>query len=246
MRDGKRKILVCVEGEKLDVRLMEKLFALYEIDVRYEIVPFKTNIYALYRSMFAQGDPERMDLLQVLKERESDEEKRRLLDEKYSDILLVFDMDPQDSQFSSEKLSHMADYFCDSTDAGQLYINYPMVEAFYHMASIPDPEFMGRCATWEELQDKGYKARVNRENRNHDYTKFVVSRAECDIVIGQNIKKAWGLLGGERSALVPHQADLLSCQLAMLREKGAVAVLSTCPFFIADYSSALLAPPLGG
>ena len=30
---------------------------------------------------------------------------------------------------------------------------------------------------------------MNRENRNHDYTKFAVTREECNIVIKQNIDK---------------------------------------------------------
>lgn len=66
---------------------------------------------------------------------------------------------------------------------GKLYLNYPMVEAFYHMSSIPDEQYSNRFATLEELQAGTYKMRVNRENRNHDYTKFATDRVECNIVI---------------------------------------------------------------
>ena len=38
MSDGKSKILVLVEGAKTDVKLMQKLFEVYGISERYEIL----------------------------------------------------------------------------------------------------------------------------------------------------------------------------------------------------------------
>ena len=77
MDKSKAKFLILVEGSRVDARLMERLFQLYGIDTKYEIVSYSTNI---------------------------------------------------------------------------------------------------------------------KENRNHDYSKFAVTRGECNIVIGQNIEKGWYLL----------------------------------------------------
>ena len=242
MHNAKRKILVCVEGEKIDVRLMERLFRLYGIDARYEIVPYKTNIYALYNTMFHEGDPQSLDLLQVLKEHEPIGERKQLFDEKYSDILLVFDMDPQDPQFLPDKLVRMAEFFRESTDTGKLYINYPMVEAFYHMSSIPDPGYNDRYATYAELMSRDYKTRVNHENRNRDYTKFAVTKEECNIVIRQNMEKAEMLAGhtDSQEQPTPSQTDILNTQIKFFTQQKIVSVLSTCAFFIADYNPGLL------
>ena len=46
----------------------------------------------------------------------------------------------------------MAEYFTESSDMGKLYINYPMVEAFYHMKSIPDNDFDTYTSSMEELK----------------------------------------------------------------------------------------------
>lgn len=51
------------------------------------------------------------------------------------------------------------------------------------MTSIPDEGYSARMVSIKELQDRTYKARVNRENRNHDYTKFSVDKRECSTVI---------------------------------------------------------------
>ena len=67
MAEEKRKILVLVEGAKTDVALMEWLLSAYQIDIKYEIVSYCTNIYTLYHEMFEDNDPADMDLLQLQK-----------------------------------------------------------------------------------------------------------------------------------------------------------------------------------
>lgn len=99
MKCKNAKILVIVEGEKTDVRLMKHLLRTYGLDKKHAIVSYNTNIYTLYNDMFRDDDPESYDILQVLKSRESDEYKKRIFDEEYSDILLIFDFDPQDVQW---------------------------------------------------------------------------------------------------------------------------------------------------
>jgi len=94
MYDAKRKILALVEGEKTDSVLMERLLNIYNIDARYEIIAYRTNVYTLYKEMFEENDPGVFSLLQVLKEREPDEAKKAIFDTSYSDMLLIFDLDP--------------------------------------------------------------------------------------------------------------------------------------------------------
>lgn len=240
MAEKKRKILVLVEGAKTDVALMERLFSIYQIDFKYEIVSYCTNIYTLYKEMFEDNDPDDMDLLQLLKSREPDLVKKTLFDESYSDILLIFDLDPHDFGFTPEKIRHIAKYFVESSDVGKLYINYPMVEAFYHMTSIPDLNFNTYNATLNELSAGTYKARVSRENRNHDYRKFAATKEECNIVIRQNISKAWLVVGDPEDDMPPSQAEILNTQLNSIQNENRVAVLSTCAFFIPEYNLKLI------
>lgn len=240
MTEEKRRILVLVEGAKTDVALMERLLSVYQIDIKYEIVSYCTNIYTLYHEMFEDNNPADMDLLQLLKSRESDLAKKELFDVSYSDILLVFDLDPHDPCFTPEKISSMAKYFVESSDMGKLYINYPMVEAFYHMKSIPDPHFNSYYATLDELRAGEYKSRVNRENRNHDYRKFAVTPEECSTVIMQNISKACRLVGESENSLLPVQIEMLTAQLKLVRNDNRVAVLNTCAFFIPEYNPKLI------
>lgn len=236
------KILVLVEGAKTDLRLMEHLLHIYGIDNKHEVVSYNTNIYVLYHEMFASGDPSSIDILQLLKERERDPVKKEIFDARYSDILLVFDLDPQDSQFSADKILEMMQFFIESSDMGKLYLNYPMVEAFYHMKSIPDKNYNDYVVSLFELSEGTYKQRVNQENRNHDYSKFAVTFEECKMVIQQNIDKAWFISEKERLVdgieyILPESVEILRKQLVKIEVEKAISVLCTCAFYIADYNS---------
>jgi hypothetical protein len=238
--DKESRILVLVEGAKTDFRLMEHLLHIYGIDNSHRIVSYNTNIYVLYQEMFADGDPSSIDILQLLKEKEKDPFKKEILDARYSDIILIFDLDPQDPQFSNDKVLEMMGFFTESSDMGKLYVNYPMVEAFYHMKSIPDKKYNNYTVSLGELVQRTYKQRVNLENRNHDYSKFAVSREECNIVIQQNIDKAWNISKMEKphgeEISSPELVEVLRNQLSKLEEEKSISVLCTCIFYIVDYN----------
>ena len=240
MNSEKAKILLLVEGARTDTALMERLLSIYGISQRHKIVSYNTNLYTLYNCMFEDGDPSAIDLLQHLKEHERDTNKKAIFDERYSDIILIFDLDPHDPKFSFEKIKRMTEYFTESSDMGKLYINYPMVEAFYHMKSIPDPDYENYIVTLQELKDKQYKMRVNKENRDRDYSKFAVNKRECDIVIKQNILKAKSLCKDRGSDSVFNLNEVLDKQLDLLQRENILAVLCTCAFYIVDYNSNLI------
>ncbi len=242
MNESKRKILVLVEGARTDARLMHHLMQIYNIDSKYQIVSYNTNIYTLYNAMFSEGDPASMDILQILKEREKNPQQKKLFEDKYSDVLLIFDFDPQDPLYSEEKIIEMMNYFIESSDMGKLYLNYPMIEAFYHMKSIPDGHYLNRYALISELKAGTYKQRVNSESRDHNYTKFACTRDECDTVILQNVGKAWYITEkqGSRENDLPDSLEVLTAQIRKLNTMYFVYVLCTCVFFIVDYNPRLV------
>lgn len=239
---GDTSVLILVEGKKPDKTLMRHLLEVYGISASRNIVSYNTNIYTLYHQISSVDDFESFDLLLLLREREKNEENKAILNQRYSDILLVFDLDPQAPDYAPEKIKFLAGLFTESSDMGKLYINYPMVESFYHMKSIPDPEYDSYKATLQELRNGEFKSRVNRENRNHNYQKFAVDKKECDIVIRQNIEKAQSLVGddGSRPFEIPSTQEILETQLSELQSEFQISVLCTCVFYIAEYNPKLL------
>ena len=236
---GKSKILVIVEGAKTDFNLMTRLLSVYGISETHQIVSYNTNIYTLYNQLPDSYDEyDNIDLLQILIEREKDESKRALLNERYSDILLIFDLDPQAPDFAPEKVIKMTSYFTESTNMGKLYLNYPMVESFYHMSDIPDEKYNEYVVALDDLKNKKYKQIVHNICRNGDYAKFASDKKECSIVIKQNLEKAKLMINNDEN--MPNSIDILNKQLDLLSSKKIISVLCTCVFYIAEYNSDLV------
>lgn len=241
MGSKKTKILILVEGAKTDLRLMKKILTLYGIHDRHEIVSYNTSIYDLYQKMFYENEPGALDLLQVLKEHEKDETKKALFNQHYSDIILIFDLDPQSPDYAPDIITQMAGYFTESSDTGKLYLNYPMVESFYHMKSIPDPDYMNYTVSMEELISHTYKSRVKQTCRI-PYKDFAATKETCNWVISQNLEKAKMLLHQPENYLPIDTRKLLSAQLSLLQQRNLLYVLCTCIFYILDYNPLLVQP----
>lgn len=230
--------MVIVEGPKTEVTLMEKLLGIYGISDNHKLYSYNTNIYELYNRLPADPkDYQYIDILQILKAREQDSKKLAILNQNYSDIIMIFDFDPQDPQFSPIKIRRMAEYFIESTDMGKLYLNYPMVESFYHMKSIPDPDYDSYYTMMNVLKNKDFKRDVGQICRDGDYRKFAAKRDKCNIVIKQNLDKACKLTGVKFG--IPSELQILKEELKFL-SKGKVSILNTCVFYILDFNSALI------
>ncbi len=83
--------------------------------------------------------------------------------EDFTNIVLVFDYERHDTNFSEEKILEMQRCFVDAADMGRLYINYPMIESYQHLCRLPDDDFAERKIPVSLQPGKEYKALVERE-----------------------------------------------------------------------------------
>ncbi|MBP2098046.1 hypothetical protein [Enterococcus rivorum] len=239
---AKTKILVVVEGQKAEPTILEHLLNLYGIDC-YDIISYNANIYDLYYEIdsISYMDFEDIDIVQILKSREKDSYKRQKLEYNFSDIILIFDFDPQDNKFDYNKIHKLQKYFVESTDMGKLYINFPMVESFFHMSSIPDSNYLNRKVSAEIIKAKKYKEVVDRESKSKNCKHYVSDVTLSNKVIEANIEKAIFIQNDLKKAdILPKNLNLcllLEKQNCFLSNKNFVYVLCTMLFFILDYNS---------
>jgi len=236
----KKEVLIITEGEVDEVKVLNKFFEIFNIRKLPTIVPYQTDIYSLYHSMLK--DEECLDdisILTHLRSREKDEEKKKIFNKNYSDVLLFFDMEVQAHKFSSDKIKEMIEHFDDSTntDKGKLFINYPMLQSFYHMEKIPDVNYNTYKVHKDEIGK--FKSTVHSMNPDH-YNRLSLSREKFACIIKQNLEKAWLIQGISRitdiigSAVEIEQKHILDKQLLRLSEESEISVLCTCVFFFAE------------
>jgi hypothetical protein len=147
---------------------MERVLDVYGIGDETEIYPYRANIYDLFRILSEEYDSfDDVDLPLILRKREKEYSERWLqLSKRFSDIILVFDFDPQDHLFSTETIERMVSFFDESTIQGKLYVNYPMVEAYRDLSSLPyDTTYMDRSVDMRLLRNKQYKDVVGARSR---------------------------------------------------------------------------------
>lgn len=144
----RRRNLFIVEGNHEKKKLMGLLLKIYpEIDIEWEdIIIYTTNIYQLYELIKKKYNDNwydtDVDLPFIVGEKLRLDET--LHKEDFMNILLIFDYERHDPSFSEEKIRNLQSYFRESTDVGKLYINYPMVESYQHLFSIPDDTYAQR------------------------------------------------------------------------------------------------------
>lgn len=163
----KQSNILFICEDKNDDKLLNIVLDNCKLDINFNIYKYNTNIHLFAKHLFqnyaldnGEVPIEDIDVLQILKEFRYEE----ILDKKYTDILFVFDYDPQDPRFNAEILVKLTKIFSDSTDLGQLFINYPMVEAAIDFASIPDPGYNEKVYALKDLKFNGYKNFIKKNS----------------------------------------------------------------------------------
>lgn len=166
----RRQNLLIVEGchEKNKLfRLMFQCFPKIGIDME-DIWVYGTNIFLLYEDIvneygtecLREGDD--IDLPFVISKKQYPDSV--YYKEDFTNIILVFDYERHETNFSEKKILELQNYFTDAADVGKLYINYPMIESYQHLKIIPDDEYENRKIPVSLRPGKRYKAMVNRES----------------------------------------------------------------------------------
>lgn len=161
--------LLIVEGNHEKDKLFWLIFKCFpEINIEMgDVWIYRTNIYVLYEDIVKEygsawaEDGDDIDLPFVISKKQ--ETDLRCYKKDFTNIILVFDYERHDTNFSERKILEMQQYFSDATDMGKLYINYPMIESYQHLKMLPDHYFAERKIPVSLQPGKKYKAMVNRE-----------------------------------------------------------------------------------
>lgn len=234
-------LLIIVEGKRSEPRLVRQMMNVYGLNIPYEIFSFKDNLYSLHTLLFAEPGEKRPNIQRLLLTRAKTERDISILNKRYSDILLIFDFDPQDSNYDENDLEEMMVYFANSNLHGKLYLNYPMVEAFHHLKYQNDREFLVRKVKKETLERKGgYKRLVAKESLFKSLKKYPSEKSDWDFIIEINIEKSARIVKSKAVNVPAAQRKIAHTQMKLYKQKEELYVLCTCIFFIYEYDSRLL------
>ncbi len=237
-----RNILFVVEGGRSEPRFLDNLMRTFRSDEKYEVFTYGTNIHKMIEGMMVGGDIDyNLEFLDYLRSVNNNKEDEQILDKRFSDIFLFFDMDPQDPKYDPEMMLKATEYFSDSTDNGKLYINYPMLESYRHVSSLKDLSFLTLTVRPSEIRT--YKKRVDREALPELTQLSRITKEIWLRLIELNLRKTESLLGygtelpdyGKYVSGCSQKA-ILEKQLDAVRNEDLIYVLNTSLFSVVDYN----------
>jgi len=225
-------ILFVFEGEKTEEQITNNLTK-YFINENTNIqCAFCADVYQLYGKIY--NDPD-LDMFTILKNRPQNfsilsDFKRN----DFAEIYLFFDYDGHAPHARDNIILDLVQFFDEETDAGKIYISYPMIESIKHLSSSID---------FENLKVPA-KENINYKNLVHtDGTDYLQDLSSLTIenwkeIIEMHLKKMNFIVNDSFS--IPFS---LITQFAIFRNQlskyinidSTIAVLSAFPIFIFDY-----------
>lgn len=234
-----RKILFIVEGKNDEPEVIRKLMKICYPDVEYEYSVCKKNIHMLIAELKdKRGNIDKdLDIQKVLQEKEKNKEKIKILQDSYTDIILVFDLDPQNNITEYENIKMLLEYFNDSTEMGKLFINYPMMQSYKHLKENETiKDFCNKKVDVLDCSD--YKHIANKES---DYKQIGKYNFNTIIHLLNYIIRKTNFLLNRKTRLMTakeyedvKQVDIFNKELEFVK-KGEVSVLNTVLLFVVDF-----------
>lgn len=245
-------ILFILEGKNPDTSLYRTMMKVCGAGDDTVAVVYGCNIDALYHDMKELG--EGADIVGLLKERFSANPSKDcgellLRSDQISEIYLIFDYDFHDVKRSpellNEQLKDLLEYFCEETEHGKLYINYPMIEAIKYTKEFPDAEYYSYTVSREECRSFKHRAAAFSHYPNLDFLTRgdeVTLRQNWMYLKMQNVSKANYICNGinsyqplDRDSI--SQRHILENQIEKYESQPEckVSVLSSFPLLMFDW-----------
>lgn len=232
-------ILFITEGLIDEPEFLSKMIDVCYRNKNYNIYSYNTTIHTLVQKLFIDGKiDEDIDIRLALRENEQDEEKRKILSQKYTEIFLMFDFEPQHNKLKFKEVEQMLKLLNDSTDKGKLYINYPMMQSYKHINKMPDNKFENKKVNLKEILK--YKQLVGKETYYQDVKKYNYPILVSMMI--HHLKKVNYILNGKYEILDEEKflnidfLKLYKLQLNMLKNKKEIFVVNTSILNMLDYN----------
>lgn len=230
----KGRILLIVEGKKREPELFKHVFSVLGLNDEPDIFPVGTTIHAFFEYLTSEYDDG--------------------LDNPDLESALI-DFDPQDNRFDPLLLKKLQSVYNESTELGQLYINYPMLESYCDFRYLGDYSFLDETVELGDVKGSAYKELVASKNQSMVNIRQLNGKTVAAILAMHISKIQYLIEGVDKRAIVfesckhvgslcnqAYSCDLekvLNYECGLLNEMGEVATISTCLLFFTAWEKHL-------
>lgn len=247
MVHSKNNVLIITEGGDTEVGFLNRFISVFKKE-DIHIVPFRQNIKALFDliSTYTIDGILPTSIIPILKSQPTIlPSDKLLLDMKYTDVFLIFDLDIQNSNQCSSMQNYLnyveqlIEVFDDSTSRGQILINYPMMESFRHMDNNKDLKYQSLKIPADCEFSKKYCNFLHNNKLDRDYNSL--TRHDFNLLAATNLKKANYVVVGTYTRPSKYdyednltQRHIFEKQKDLILNHNSMFVLNTALFFYVD------------
>ena len=234
-----KRILFITEGRNDEPRLMRRICELYEGFTDHSFVSYNTSLYELMRAIYVKDrTPKDCDLLGILKESRTTSNKS-VLEYSYTDIYMLFDLDPHYHLYSEwkDKLPEMLEWFSESSLYGKLFINYPMMQSYQHIEDIDSNSFKNTYVEIDNFDGQDYKKMVKKTCDPRLKAPAHIKKKDMNRLLELNIMKVnqlhnrvWMVPDDLKDAL--NDCRILTEESSLMMNEGKMSVINTSVFCI--------------
>ena len=233
-----KNILFIVEGTNDEPQFIKQLLLKCYPSSNFKIYSYEANLHMLASRLekdYLDFENDELDILLFMKSYEIDH--KEIFNLKYTDVFLIFDFEPQHPDLRFDTIQKMIRYFNQSDERGKLFINYPMIQSYRHLKSLPDNQFLNSKLYSKDFNH--YKEIVSNESFNndvstYDYTTFIS-------LTFHHLKKL--LFIQDKSTLSPTINDYDNLDLAKIFDIqyknltfDFIWIVNTCILILIDYN----------
>jgi len=225
-------ILFVFEGSKTEEQITNNLTQFFVNENTNVQCAFCADVYQLYEKIY--NDPD-LDMFTILKNRaQNDVILSGFKRNDFAEIYLFFDYDGHATNASDQIILDLVQFFDEETDAGKIYISYPMVESIKHLSSSIDFENL-KVAAKENIN---YKNLVHTDGADYLQDLSSLTIENWKEIIEMHLKKMNFIVNDSFSiplSLITQFAIFRNQLSKYIDNDSTIAVLSAFPIFIFDY-----------
>ncbi|WP_050008087.1 hypothetical protein [Butyrivibrio sp. WCE2006] len=241
---NKENILFVVEGAVREMGIVDNIRNVFFKKSQIKIIPIPAskNIYMLWKIL--KNDEFETDIIEVLKEDASVDtsEIEDMERDDFSEVYLFFDYDGHqnnlnDNEAESDVIEEMLRTFDNETEAGKLYISYPMVEALRDIVVGECRSIRGcyipidRIGDYKRISSKGENTKNQSRYTIEDWREIITAFA-LKLACLNNLTAVM--------SYDQYKASVFPLEIYYFQKKrfeyNDVFVLSAFPEFLLDYN----------
>lgn len=224
-------ILFIFEGQRTEKMICDSLTKYFLNENTIVTCAYCNDIYELYKFIIEDED---LDTFELLKEIQFNKQILSGFNRHdFAEIYMFFDYDGHDEQSDDKKIEKLLKVFNEETEAGKLFISYPMDEALKHIPKEGDFESLT-----VDADAKRYKELVGKYSKTEFQQYSSYDRKIWSILIQLHLSKLNFIINKTFSfpKINYNQAQIFESQRnKYISANNNIAVLSAFPVFLSDY-----------